>query len=81
MHIYNLASPPLSFVRSGNVGLNLGALRYFDLYGYGWSSASQAFSSVTSATAYDLGFNASGVLPSNGPGNRWNGFPLRCLAY
>ena len=40
-----------------------------------------AFPSVTSATAYFLGFYASGVLPSHGPYDRRNGFPIRCLAY
>ena len=78
---YNIASPPLSFVRSGHVGLGDGSLRGFGLDGYGWSSASGAFPSVTSATAYYLYFGASGVYPSRGPGGRWNGFPIRCLAY
>ena len=64
---YNIASPPLSFVRSGFVILDYGSLRYFGIYGYGWSSASRAFTSVTSATAYFLDFNASGVYPSYGP--------------
>ena len=76
---YNIASPPLSFVRSGFVILDYGSLRYFGINGYGWSSASQAFTSVTSATAYRLGFSASSVYPSDGPSNRWYGFPLRCL--
>ena len=75
---YNIASPPLSFVRSGFVILDYGSLRYFGINGYGWSSASQAFTSVTSATAYYLGFGASGVHPSDGPDNRWDGFPIRC---
>ncbi len=77
----NIASPPLSFVRSGGVALDYGSLRRFGLNGYGWSSISVAFTSVTSATAYALAFNASGVYPSDGPNARWVGFPIRCLAY
>ena len=75
-----IASPPLSFVRSGHVDLYSGSLRAFGLNGYGWSSASRTFTSVTSATAYNLDFNASGVRPSGGPHNRWFGFPIRCQA-
>ena len=77
----NIASPPLSFVRSGFVDLYYGSLRAFGIYGYGWSSSSVAFTSVTSATAYYLGFNASGIGSSHGPNARWVGFPIRCLAY
>ena len=77
----NIASPPLSFVRSGFVDLYYGSLRAFGIYGYGWSSSSVAFTSVTSATAYGLHFNASGVYPSYGPDARWLAFPIRCLAY
>ena len=78
---YNIASPPLSFVRSGVVYLGRGALRYFGVTGYGWSLISVAFTSVTSAAAYYLDFHASGVGPSYGPNSRWHGFPIRCLAY
>ena len=70
-----------SFVRSGIVLLSHGSLRNFGINGYGWSSASRAFSSITSATTYYLDFNASGVNPSYGPDHRWYGFPIRCLAY
>ena len=68
------------FVRSGNVNLNNGFLRNAGINGYDWSSMAAAFTSSTSATAYNLNFNASGLNPSNGPNNRWNGFPVRCLA-
>ena len=44
---YNIASPPLSFVRSGFVILDYGSLRYFGINGYGWSSASRAFTRRT----------------------------------
>ncbi len=77
----NIASPPLSFVRSGGVNLSYGSLRGFGFDGYGWSSISVAFTSVTSATAYDLHLNASGIGSSHGPNARWVGFPIRCLAY
>ena len=66
-----------SFVRSGYVNLYDGALRYFGVSGCGWSSISVAFTSITSATAYDLYFVASGVYPSLGPDHRWYGFPIR----
>ena len=66
-----------SFVRSGLVDLYRGSLRDFGFNGYGWSSSSVAFSSVTSATTYHLTFNASGVNPSSGPDNRYYGFPIR----
>ena len=39
-----------------------------------------AFTSVTSATAYPLHFNESGVYPSHGPRARWDGFPICCKA-
>ena len=66
-----------SFVRSGNIDLSYGSLRVFGLDGYGWSSASGAFDQVTSATAYRLRFNASGVYPSDGPSYRWYSYPIR----
>ena len=66
-----------SFVRSGRVDLHDGSLRHVGVYGYGWSSASGAFTSVTSATAYRLRFNASGVYPSDGPSYRWYSYPIR----
>ena len=65
------------FVRSGYANLYDGSLRYFGVSGCGWSSISVAFTSVTSATAYLLAFNASGVYPSYGPNARWVGFPIR----
>ena len=75
-----IASPPLSFVRSGHVYPYGGSLRFFGLDGRSWSSASRAFTSVTSATAYRLRFDASGVNPSDGPGDHWRAYPIRCLA-
>ena len=72
----------VGFVRSGNVylpGRSGVTLLDAGINGNGWSSRAAAYTSSTSATAYNLGFNASTVNPSNGPNNRWNGFPLRCL--
>jgi len=54
-------------------------LRNFGINGYGWSNTGVTYSSATSANAYNLNFNASGVNPSNGPNNRWNGFPVRFI--
>ncbi len=72
----------VGFVRSGNLnlpGVSGATFRNAGINGYGWSSRAAAYTSSTAATAYNLGFNASDVYPSNGPNNRWNGFPLRCL--
>ena len=70
----------LYFVRSGWVSLNNSALGRFGRNGFGWSRSSVAYSSATSATAYNLDFNPSGVNPSPNNG-RWAGFPVRCLGY
>ncbi len=70
----------VGFVRSGNLnlpGVSGATFRNAGINGYGWSSRAAAYTSSTAATAYNLGFNASDVYPSNGPNNRWNGFPLR----
>ncbi len=74
---------PLAFVRSGNVDINDGRLyiggwstgdgQVAPAHGYGWSRTARL-----SALAYGLGFNTTGVYPSNYY-NRWYGFPLRCL--
>ena len=79
---YNIAAGPLYFVRSARVNLTVsaGTLGYAGQYGYWWSSRAAAYTSSTSANAYDLSFNATAVYPSYGPSNRWNGFPLRCLS-
>ena len=67
---------PLAFVRSGYVYTNSGAVGsvgYVGNNGYSWSRTSRS-----STSAYRLNFNATDVYPS-GNGNRWYGFPLRCL--
>ena len=49
---------------------------------YGWSSRGTAtrYDGANIPSSYNLDFNATGVLPSNGPSNRYLGFPLRCLS-
>ena len=54
-----------------------GSVRSFGIVARGWSRTGVGYASATSATAYNLNANASGVNPSNGPNNRWNGFPVR----
>ena len=68
------------FVRSGGVNLVNGSLRDFGYHGFGWSRIAKTYSSPTSANAYSLYFNPSGVYPSANY-NRWNGRPVRCLVY
>lgn len=71
----------LYFVRSGHIDINDGRLWYAGISGYYWSLSAASKHADGSATpsAYGLYFNAGGVYPSNGPHNRWNAFPLRCL--
>ncbi len=80
---YNIAGAPLHFVRSGLVNRGYGSARYLGLDGDYWSTtASPVYNGGSAAlTGYDLDFGASGVYPSDGPLNRWLGFPIRCLAY
>ena len=79
---YNIAAGPLYFVRSGYVYLptTAGTFRDAGAYGIYWSSRGAAYTSSTSATAYYLQVEPSAVVPSDGPTNRWVGFPLRCLS-
>ena len=74
-----MANSPLYFVRSGWIGINIGALMSIGDFSYIWSSMAAIYSSVASARAYNLGFNAISTYPSGGPNNRWSDFPLRCL--
>ena len=70
-------------VRSGNLNPNDGKSWNAGQNGYWWSSrgSSTRYDGVTTPSAYNLNFNATGVNPSNGPNNRYNGFSLRCLWY
>jgi hypothetical protein len=69
-------------VRSGNFNLTIsaGTFRNAGHEGNWWSSrgADNVWGSA-GLGGYNLNFNATGVNPSNGPTNRWIGFPLRCL--
>ena len=73
--------PPLYFVRSGNILINISRLRYAGFYGDDWPTTSSSKHSSGSAepSAYYLGFGATGVLPLAGPVDRWLGYPLRWL--
>jgi len=68
-------------VRSGNLAPYDGKSWNAGQNGYWWSSrgSSTRYDGVTTPSAYNLNFNATGVNPSNGPNNRYNGFPLSCL--
>ena len=65
------------FVRNGvfNITNSTGIFRSAGDGGQNWSSRSG-----TITTAYYLEYWAFDVLPSNGPYDRWFGFPLRCLS-
>ncbi len=71
------------FVRSGYVYRNNSSARVLGVDGHSWSATASPvyYGGSAGLTGYNLGFNASGVFPSNGPDYRWNGFPIRCLAY
>ena len=81
---YNIAAAPLYFVRSGHVNLTVsaGTFRYAGQWGYDWSSrgSSTRFDGVATPSAYVFAFSGTGVNPSHGPGDRFLGFPLRCLS-
>ena len=62
-------------MRSGNKDLKTGTLRWVGFGGNDWTSMA---SSTTKA--YFFGFNDPELGPSNGPIDRWEGFPVRCLA-
>ena len=75
-HFIHLLQGPSPSLRSGDVGIDNGRLRYSGSNGYGWSSHTH---SSDVRYAYLLDFNASGVYPSRYD-NRWYALPLRCLA-
>ena len=63
-------------------GVSGATLRDAGSIGYWWSSrgSSTRFDGVATPSAYYLRFSATGVSPSDGPGNRYAGFSLRCLS-
>ena len=82
IQVDNPAAHHLAFVRSGYINLNnlAGSARHVGDIGYGWPRVAVTFASIADTTAYFLDLNTTGVNPSNGPVNRWAGFPLRCLS-
>ena len=64
-------------MRSGSVYVNTGVLYRAGINGYVRSSQATAYDESIGNTAY-LRFNTT-VIPS-GDGNRYLGFPLRCLS-
>ena len=72
------------FVRSGYMnlpGVSGATLRNAGINGYGWSSraSSTRYDGSAIPSGYNLGFDASTVYPSNGPYERWLGFPSAAL--
>ena len=69
-------------MRSGYVGPGDGKHWTANQWGFNWSSraSSTRYDDTTTPSAYNLHFSAKTVLPSNGPNERWHGFPLRCLS-
>ena len=68
-------------MRSGYIHISTGRLIVAGQNGYDWSSraSSKRNDGAAIPSGYNLNFNATGVNPSNGPNERWHGFPLRCL--
>ena len=59
-----------------------GSVRSSGQEGDYWSGVAQAYSSPTSASAYDLYFRDLDVNSDNqNYHQRWYGFPVRCLVY
>ena len=72
-----------SFVRSGYVHLTVSAgnFRNAGKWGFDWSSrGTDSVWGSAGLGGYNFSFSATGVNLSNGPDNRWIGFPLRCLS-
>ncbi len=67
-----------SFVRSGYMTLNDGALRDNHYGGRSWSQSAGSYSSEKSARAHGFHINATTFFPST-DFNRWYGFSVRCL--
>lgn len=76
----NFNTATLYFVRSGFIQMTNGRLRYVSIYGYYWSlvASSRHNSGEAIPSAFDLGLQADETYPSNGPSNRWFGFPIHC---
>ena len=71
------------FVRSGFInlpGVSGATFRYTGQWGSIWSSRAIDYTSIISATAYNIDFKATTVSASSGPDERWYGLSLRCLS-
>jgi len=73
---YNLLT---YFVRSGEVHLYWATVRFAGIRGYDWSNVSGAYSTINSASAYNLAFYTSSMYTSGDSFHRYQGFPVRCL--
>ncbi len=68
-------------MRSGSISQGFGISRNVGLYGYDWSATtSDMIWGSTGLGAYRFDFDSSRFYSSNGPSDRWIGFPVRCLA-
>ena len=65
-------------MRSGNIYANKGRLYHAGLYGYDWSAiaTSELGTGLVAPSAYNFHFNAMYAYLSNGPFDRWRGYPL-----
>lgn len=79
-HYYNIHSPSLSFVRSGNIFNEYGSLRFTAYSGYLIASSTGDFIVSSWASAIRIALTDADVYPSDGSGGRWRAFPLRYLA-
>lgn len=70
-------------VRSGYIRRYGGSVRYLGISGDGWAITSSLVygNGLSGLTGYTLDFYVSNVSSSNGPSDRWFGYPIRCLAY
>ena len=70
---FTIVQFPLAFVRSGYVHLDHSRSYFVGAHIYGWSHVS-----LSITDAYYLRITSTDIYPL-GTGDRWNGFPLRCL--
>ena len=73
------------FVRSGRIylpGASGATFGFASVFGYEWSSRGLSTNNngTTVSSGYNLRFNATDVIPSNGPDAYIYGIPLRCLS-
>jgi len=66
------------FVRSGVILLDEISLKYVGIVSSNWSKTAVDYS-IKSAGSYYIDINNLNISPSNGPGHRYRGIPVRCL--